>query len=59
MNKQMIKKTVANKVVDLATKNIFGIPGSCTFLFGKPKERYKLTTDDYTELATFVKRSQS
>ena len=57
MNKEMIKKAVASKVVDFAVGN--SNSSSCTFFFGKPRERFELTLDDYIELATFIKRSQS
>ncbi len=62
MNKEMMKKVVATKVVDIAVKtkkmpNGFDWPlTDCPFLFGKPKTKFDLTFDDYEELSTFMKR---
>ena len=61
MNKEMMKKTVAEKMVNLAVQSAdLSQTSCCTLLFlGKPKENIKLTSDDYAALAAFMKRSQS
>lgn len=59
MNKEMIKKAVASKVVDLAVQTAAGFPDTCIIFLGKPKAKCELIADDYAQLATFIKRSQS
>jgi len=60
MNKEMMKKVVVSKVVDLAVQTSVTSQGPCTFFFlGKPNAKCKLVNDDYVQLATFIKRNQS
>lgn len=55
MNKDMIKKAVANKLVDMAVQTAKMSSNICWFTFGKPKAMFDLTSDDYDGLAPFVK----
>lgn len=56
MKKEMMKKAVASKVVDMAIQTSKMPNQICFFVFGKPKTKYELTSDDYEGLAIFMKR---
>lgn len=55
MKNKMMKRVVANKVVDMAIKTSKMSNQSCYWTFGKPKTQYDLTSDDYDSLAMFMK----
>lgn len=57
MNKEMMKKAVASKVVDLAVQTSKMPNQTCFLILGKAKAKCDLTSDDYMTLATFMKRS--
>lgn len=56
MNKEMMKKAVANKVVDMAIQTSKMPNQICWAFWGKPKSKYDLTSDDYEGLDAFMKR---
>lgn len=56
MNKEMLKKAVANRVVEAAVQTAKMPNNLCFFTFGKPKTKYDLTSDDYDSLEAFVKQ---
>ncbi len=56
MNKEMLKKAVANRVVEAAVQTAKMPNQICFVFYGKPKANYNLTSDDYTSLAAFMKR---
>lgn len=55
MKNKMMKRVVANKVVDMAIKTSKMSNQSCYWTFGKPKTQYDLTSDDYDSLSMFMK----
>jgi len=56
MNKEMMKKAVANKMVDMAIQTAKMPNQICPFIFGKPNSKLDLTSDDYEALANFIKQ---
>lgn len=56
MNKGMLKKVVASKIVDMAVQTAKMPNQVCPFFMGKPKTSYDLTSDDYISLTVFMKR---
>lgn len=56
MNREMMKKAVAGKVVDMAVQAAKMPNQACGFLFGKSKTNYNLTTADYEGLGNFMNR---
>lgn len=56
MNKEMMKKAVANKVVDMAIQTAKMPNQLCVVLCGKPNAKLDLTSDDYEVLANFIKQ---
>lgn len=54
MNKEMMKKIVANKVVDIAIQTAKMPNQACILTFGKPKTKYDLTSDDYAMLESVI-----
>lgn len=56
MNKEMMKKVVANKVVDMAIQTAKMPYQICFWGLGKAKAKIDLTSDDYKELGYFMKQ---
>lgn len=56
MSKGMMKKVVANKVVEMAVQTSKMPNQVCPIFWGKPKTTFDLTSDDYESLVTFMKR---
>lgn len=57
MNKKMINKVVAEKVVNAAVQTSRMPNQNCMFVFGKAKPKFDLTPDDYEQLYTFMKKN--
>ena len=58
MMKEKTKKMVANAVVNLAVQTAKMPNQMCWFVYGKPQSKIDLASDDYEELASFMKRNQ-
>ncbi len=56
MNREMMKKAVAGKVVDMAVQAAKMPNQACYFCFGKSKTNYKLSSNDYESLELFMNR---
>ena len=56
--KERTKKMVANAVVNLAVQTAEMPNQGCLWLFGKPQSKLDLTSDDYEEMASLMKRKQ-
>ncbi|MBR3770369.1 MAG: hypothetical protein IKL06_07505 [Lachnospiraceae bacterium] len=56
MNREMMKKAVAGKVVDMAVQAAKMPNQICFIAFGKSKTNYNLTTNDYESLESFINR---
>lgn len=57
MNKKMINKVVAEKVVNAAVQTSRMPNQGCPFFLGKPNPKIDLTSDDYEQLYTFMKKN--
>lgn len=56
MKNKMMKRVVANKIVDVAIQTSkMSNQKVCAVLLGKPKSKFDLTSDDYESLAMFMK----
>lgn len=58
MMKEKTKKMVANAVVNLAVQTADMSNQGCLWFCGKPQSKLDLTSDDYEEMASFMKRRQ-
>ncbi len=56
MNREMMKKAVAGKVVDMAVQAAKMPNQACILFLGKSKTNYNLTTNDYEGLENFMNR---
>ena len=58
MMKEKTKKMVANVVVNLAVQTAKLPNQACPLIWGKPQSKLDLTSDDYEEMASLMKRRQ-
>ena len=56
MKQTNLKKTMATTVVNLAVETSKMPNQICLIFFGKPKSKYDLTSDDYAQLADYIKQ---
>lgn len=57
MNKKTINKVVAEKVVNAAVQTSRMPNQLCYVFFGKANSKFDLTSDDYEQLAAFMKKN--
>jgi len=56
MNREMMKKAGASKIVDVAVQTAKMPNQVCLFFMGKAKTEYDLTSDDYENISRYLKK---